>query len=305
MKLNIVSKLLSTPIGRKVYKHRSSIEFGVGLACVIGASIAIGVQARKLDEEIEEPVEELKAIKKKKASDPDGYSEKEYTTDLMKGYGNVCVKAGKLFAVPAAVELAGVFLLTKSHTTLLKENAGLAVGYMAFDRAYKKLVDNVKKNTDEETYDKIVRGITTVDKEIDVVDEDGNSHVETERIEVVNEAGVSNPYAVFFDASSAEWEDSPEYNKSFLLSIQDKFNRKLRRERVVFWNEILEAIGLPRTVTGQYVGWYYDENNPVGDNIISLGLDNAHSRQVRAFMNGFDPVVLIEPNIAGRVIDYL
>ena len=48
-------------------------------------------------------------------------------------------------------------------------------------------------------------------------------------------------------------------------------------------------------------GWIYDEDYPVGDNQVSFNLDDGTSEATRRFMNGLEPIVLLDFNIDGDI----
>lgn len=80
-------------------------------------------------------------------------------------------------------------------------------------------------------------------------------------------------YARWFDRDSNVYDPSgSEYNLYFLKHQQDYANDKLRHRGYLFLNEVYDMLGIPRTKTGQVVGWVYDERNPIGDNFVDCSV---------------------------------
>lgn len=109
-------------------------------------------------------------------------------------------------------------------------------------------------------------------------------------------------YAVVFDETSAYWVNNTEYNKIFLRQQESYMNDKLKAKGHVFLNEVYDALGIPRTKAGQVVGWIYDEENPLGDNYIDLGVFEDYNSD---FINGLSNNAFIDPNVDGNILDYL
>lgn len=69
--------------------------------------------------------------------------------------------------------------------------------------------------------------------------------------------------AYSFDRTNPNWVDHAEHNLFFLRSYQNVFNDVLRARGYVFLNDILDSIGLPRTIEGAFVGWMLNFRGPV------------------------------------------
>lgn len=71
----------------------------------------------------------------------------------------------------------------------------------------------------------------------------------------------------------------------------------------LFLNEVYDMLDLPRTKAGQVVGWVYDKNNTKGDNYVSFGIYNLLRENSRAFVNGYERAIWIDPNVDGTILD--
>lgn len=66
-----------------------------------------------------------------------------------------------------------------------------------------------------------------------------------------------------FDSNNPNWVNSAEHNLFFLRAHQNIFNDMLRARGHVFLNDILETIGMVRTIEGAVVGWVLNFQDPV------------------------------------------
>lgn len=83
---------------------------------------------------------------------------------------------------------------------------------------------------------------------------------------------VKSMYAQTFNSTCKDWSENREFNLLYLKSQQHYFNDVLKARGYVFLRDIYEYLGLPVTKTSLFVGWYYDLDNPLGDNYIDFGL---------------------------------
>ena len=95
-------------------------------------------------------------------------------------------------------------------------------------------------------------------------------------------------YARYFDETSALWTKSPEFNLNLLKSQQNYMNDRLRAKGYLFLNEAYEMLGMSKIKVGQVVGWIYDEQNPIGDNYVDLGLYDITNDENVNFINGIE-----------------
>ena len=118
-----------------------------------------------------------------------------------------------------------------------------------------------------------------------------------------------NPNAVFFDASSKKWSKSGTYNLMAVRSIQDEYTKTLNmRKTYVTWLEVLidgfKFVDLPQEKRDQFAHmiWEYDPN---GDNVIDFGVFNVVDGAKINFVNGYENVLLLDPNLTGDLYSYL
>lgn len=136
--------------------------------------------------------------------------------------------------------------------------------------------------------------VTTEKKEVEKVVEKQDSNTSK---------GVSQ-YARWFDDGCPGWTKNPEYNLVFLKYQQDYANSKLKAQGYLFLNDVYDMLDIPRTNTGQVVGWIYDAENPIGDNFVDFGL-NRDDVQCKDFVNGYRRDVLLDFNVDGTILDLI
>lgn len=309
MKFSMLTKTLAKTarkIGNVIVKHAPTIAFVGGAAAVGYGVYRVSKASRTIDAKLEEPVARLEALSEKKKNDANNeYPDKEFKRDIREA----CTDIGKIvikeYGVGGLCLIGGMVLMGGSHIALITSKAKLTGALATATAAYagvKKQLDNLGPAVKEELlYD-------LQNKEVDVVrgmDAEGNVTTEKQTVPTINHDAVKrySPYAIFFDASCDEWDKSPEYNKTFLSNVTDRANRELKKRGYLFLNEVYRMLGAKETEIGQYVGWIYDENNPVGDNYVDLGYHDVYDDAARRFVNGYEPVVLLDPNVDGKIID--
>lgn len=109
-------------------------------------------------------------------------------------------------------------------------------------------------------------------------------------------------YSRYFDEGCPGWTEYPEVNRLFLLRQQEHLTMKLKYNGYLTLNEVYAALGFPRTRVGQMVGWFYDEENPVGDNFVDFGLYDAENHEDVVRDTG---VFHLKFNVAGYILDRL
>ena len=80
---------------------------------------------------------------------------------------------------------------------------------------------------------------------------------------------------------------------------------KLKNDGFLFLNDVYDSLGIPKTEAGQIVGWIYDENDPERDNCVDFGIYNIHRVANRDFINGIEPVILLDFNVDGDILHEL
>lgn len=288
----------------KVRKHSPEILAGVGVVGVIASTVMACKATTKLSDILEESKDQLDQIKTV-AVDPayaDKYSEDDAKKDTTITYVQTGVKVAKLYA-PSVILCAGSLgCLLASNNILKKRNAALSAAYMTVDKSFKEYRKRVADRFGEEVEKEIRYNIKA--KEVATVDENGNEVTETVKImDGTDDPNTYSDYARFFDESCAAWQNDAEYNLTFLKAQQQYANDLLKSRGRLFLNEVYRMLGIDETKAGQVVGWVYNPDNPTGDNFVDFGIYNMQRERVRAFVNGYEPNILLDFNVDGVIWD--
>ena len=290
----------------KVRKYSPEILAGVGVVGVIASTVMACKATTKLNDILAESKEQLEQIKTV-AVDPayaDKYTEDDAKKDTTITYVQTGVKVAKLYAPSVILCTSSLGCLLASNNILRKRNAALSAAYMTVDKSFKEYRRRVAERFGDEVEKEIRYNIKA--KEIVTVDEEGNEVKET--VKVIE--GADNPttysdYARFFDESCPAWQNDPEYNLTFLRAQQQYANDLLRANGRLFLNDVYKMLGIDITKAGQVVGWVYDPDCPVGDNFVDFGIYDMSKERVRAFVNGYEPNILLDFNVDGNIWDLM
>lgn len=86
------------------------------------------------------------------------------------------------------------------------------------------------------------------------------------------------------------------------MRAEELFNNKLRTDGFVFINDIYDYLDIPRTQQGQTDGWVYDAEHPDAYPI-SFDIMNINKEANRRFVNGYEPVILLDFKNCRYILD--
>jgi hypothetical protein len=261
-------------------------------AGVIGFVATTAVTVRSTVKAIEHMPNIKKRVEEARASEG---SEKEKSQELAKVYAASTIVLAKDFAPTLVLGTSSILLVAAGHRMMLRRQASLAVLYAALDSSYrayrKRVADKIGVEDERDLYHRpTMRALDEVDG---LMAEEGSAPVYD-----MSDVQAS-PYSRFFDESNPNFRKTPEYNKFFLKNQETWANERLRAYGYLFLNEVYQALGMERSQSGQVVGWRLDGN---GDGFVSFGIENIWDENNRAFVNGIEPVVLLDFNVDGPII---
>ena len=297
-------KLMKTykKVELKAIKHSPEILAGVGVVGVVGSLVMACKATTKLSDILEDSKEQLDKIKEV-AADPayeEKYSQDDAKKDTTITYVQTAMKVTKLYAPSVILCASSLGCLLASNSILKKRNAALSAAYMTVDKSFKEYRKRVADRFGEEVEKEIRYNIKA--EEITKVDEDGNEVTETVKVmDGTDDPNSYSDYARFFDESCAAWQNDAEYNLTFLKAQQQYANDLLKARGRLFLNEVYRMLGIDETKAGQVVGWVYNPDNPTGDNFVDFGIYNMQRERVRAFVNGYEPNILLDFNVDGVI----
>jgi len=289
-----------------VQKHSPEILAGVGVVGVVASTVMACKATLKLDDILAESKETRAKIKEVEQNPEfeDKYSPEDAKKDLTVNYMQTSIKIAKLYAPAVLLGSASLGCLLASNDILRKRNAALSAAYMTVDKGFKEYRQRVAERFGEEVEKEIRYNIKAEEIETTVVNEDGSEVAIKETVKTMD-PNLYSDYARFFDEASPYWQKDPEYNLMFLKAQQQYANDLLKVRGRLFLNEVYEMLGIDKSKAGQIVGWVYDPVNPVGDNFVDFGIYDMSKERVRAFVNGYEPNILLDFNVDGNIWDLM
>lgn len=288
----------------KLGEHAPTIMTAIGSGLIIGASVEACQRTLKAQEVLEQIHSDMDQVEEALALDDDElYSPADARTDRIAIYKKAAVEFTKLYGAPILVAGVGFGLIFSAKNILSSRNAALGIAYSNLLSAYNDYRQRVIDTVGEDKEFKIYSGYKKED--IEYVDPESGETVKKKNAKVLDSE--ISPYARIFDEYNNNWSTNPASNLIFLRSVQNWANDKLQAEGVLFWNEVLVALGFKRCSEGQFLGWVFDPNNPNVDSYVDFGLHSElfTSEGKRAFLNGYNPCVLLDFNLDGVVHEFL
>lgn len=210
----------------------------------------------------------------------------------------------KLYTPSVIICMVSVSSIFWGNRIFIKRNAALSTILAATNTGFKEYRRRITDKYGEEAdkYGKF--GFDQMEVKEQIIDEEtGKKKTVKSKLDVTDDTlALYSQYARYFDESSPYWEKTAEYNQMFLRIKQNYFNEMLKAKKFIFLNDVYEALGIPRTQAGQFVGWVYDENNPIGDNYIDFGIYDVRRSSSRDFVNGYENAILLDFNVDGEIV---
>ena len=302
--LNSLSRNINK-VGFTLKKNSPTILVVAGVVGTVVSAVMACRATLKVEEVLEETKEQSAQAHAVAESEEyaDRYSEEDLRNDLVTIYAKSGMQIAKLYAPSIVLGAVSIASILYSHKILSKRNVALASAYAVIEKGFKEYRGRVVERFGEQIDKELKYNIKAQEIEETTADENGNE-VKTKVIkEVVDTYGLEgySEFARFFDRGNPYWEKDAEYNLHFLLQMQNWATEKLRRKGYLFLNEVYQAIGIPESKAGQVVGWIYDEENPIGDNVVDFGIHELHRKPNRDFVNGYEPTILLDFNVDGNI----
>lgn len=294
-------------IGKKLAAKSPKLAIVAGCVGLAAAGVMAYKRHDRANEIIEETLEEIEGIKEQ------GLSKRENGRLITSAYGHCFVRLGGVFALPAAVAALSVCSIRYGVVKYDKALALAAASYLELKDDYDSLQSEYLGYLEEHGDDERIHGYL-----VETVTEPGERDPETgkktkSKRDVTKHspkrpAGASR-FAVLFSDHCDGYSEVPGVNVTYLQAVQNYWNRKLheRTNRLgypgrVTWAEILHHMGMEEAAStwkANTCGWYDNgETDP-----ICLGFDDMSNPLCKAFMNGEELSVWLDPNIQGELWD--
>lgn len=304
--MNIKNTIMKSKFGKQFAKNKPEIYFGIGVACgvcAIGASFYAGTKAKYILETSQKEIEEVRYVWEEKNLPEDVYSERDHKKDLVIAYGRAAGRIAKV-VVPIAVfaDLSFAFLLKSNNIHKMRTTA-LGLAYSGLNEQFEKYRGRVIEEHGEETDRMYAHGLVKKDIEIEEINSKGETKTKKIKNAVVAENGTEeySQYAKYFDEGCRNFSKNPEDNLVFLRSQERYANDILHTKGHIFLNDVYEALGIPKTEAGQYVGWMLGN----GNDYVDFGIYDMYKEANKDFVNGYEPVILLDFNVDGVISNKL
>ncbi len=306
MKKNEIMEKVSGSIhkmGFELKKHSPEILIAVGVVGTVASAVMACKATTKLSDILEESKEQLDEIHAapQKEELKDKYDEEMMTKDVALVYFQTGVKIAKLYAPAVVLGTLSLTSVVASNNILRKRNVALAAAFTAVDQGFKEYRGRVVERFGEEVDYELTHNITKKEIEETVIDEKGKEKTVKKTIDVANPG--SNEFVKYFTRSNPYWDECEDYIEMFFRSQQNYANDRLRTEKRLVLNDVLDSLGMQKTKAGMVVGWVYTDNpadNEEGDNFVEF-----HVRKVYLpNSNGVEELAYaIEFNVDGNIYD--
>lgn len=287
-------------VGFQLKKHSPEILVVTGVVGTVVSAVMACKATTKINTVLDETKANVEAIHEaaeKKEINGVEYTDKDKKKDLTITYAKTGLNLVKLYGPSVIVGAASIGAILTSHNIVRKRNIALAAAYTAVDSGFKEYRGRVVERLGEEMDKELKYNIKAKEVEEKVVDENGKEQTVKKTVDVVYNTEPSD-YARFYDDGCNGWTKNPEYNLMFLKQQQNYANDLLQSRGHLFLNEVYDMLGIPRTTAGQEVGWVLGCG---GDDYVDFGLYDQSKERVRAFVNGYERVILLDFNVDGPV----
>lgn len=297
----------------KIKKHSPEILIVAGVVGTVASAVMACKATTKVQAVLENTHKQIEAVRMAAEQGyipvPDSTEKVQYTDeDTKKDLAIIYAKTGldfvKLYGPSVALGTLSLASIVTSHHILRTRNVALAAAYTAVDTGFKEYRGRVVERFGEALDRELKYNIKAAEVEEVEVNDKGKEKIVKKTIETVD-SDEPSVYAFFFDNGCTGWSKDASLNLMFARRQQDYANDRLKLEGHLFLNDVREMFGLPRIKAGQVVGWIYDEKNPNGDNYIDFGIYDINKPRNRDFVNGYEPTILLDPNVDGNILNLI
>jgi hypothetical protein len=306
----------------KTVKYSPELLAGGGAVLLITAGVVACFQTRKAIKVKEQKEDILKQIDE---MEENGLADEnvEFTPEMAvverrKAKVSAAIDYVKLYSIPVGLATGGVACIVFGTRILRKRNGILVAAYTALDRSFKEYRKRVQERFGEEIDKQLRFGATPVEEKEKVKDEDGKTRtLKTSRDVVYNLPKEYSDYARMYDDGCNGWSKNPEDSRIFLNREQRHFTEELvarttfdengnvKKPGVVTLNEVYDALGIPRSKTGQFVGWAYVPTDKNRDCYIDFGIYDVSKPKNGDFINGYETAIILDFNVDGLILDFI
>lgn len=281
----------------KVRKHSPAILMTAGITGLVGTIVLSSRATLRLESVMDEHDANLAKIQDGVLKVESGelkvsYTEEDVQRDRVVVHAKTAVQIVKLYLPATVLGVASIAAIVSGHTVLSKRNTATMAAYAALQTGFAKYRERVVEQFGADKDKEFIRPRQMV------VEQENTETGEISETFQLDRRGLS-VHARFFDELSPKFQKEPGYNQMFLSSRQNWMNDLLHSRGHVFLNEVYDELGIPRSQEGAVVGWV----KGFGDDYVDFGLDNPNNELATEFMEGREPGILLDFNVAGLIWD--
>lgn len=302
MKLNNIMDVVKKNSNGVVFtlkKYSPEIMIVAGAIGTVTAAVMACKATMHVDDILDENADNLNAIRDLHVNNE--IDDKTFKSEMTKTYIHTGIEFATLYGPSVVLGALSMGTVFASNDILRKRNASITAAYATVDGAFKRYRKNVVDRYGEDVDKSLRFGTQKQQIEVTETGKDGKEKKVKKNVDVASiDPNQYSEYARYFDKDNPEWEKSDEYNLMFLKSQQNYANDLLKSKKYLFLNDVYDMLGFPRTQAGQFVGWFYDEESPVGDNFVDFNLTDCYRS-----VSGGNPekTILLDFNVDGNIID--
>ena len=298
----------------KAAKYAPHILVGLGIGMTTaGTLMAVknGTKAEHIIEEHKQAMEDIKEVKKMAENKETIYTTKDEIKDTAIAYSQTAWKIVKENWIPITLYVSGVVCILSGVNILNKRYIGMAASYAGLHKSYSDYRKRVVEEQGKDADFRYANGVRKESYDYTEVAENGEQHDIHEEFDNVVDPDKISEYAVLFDEMySGMWTPNPVANMAQIKAVEKVWNDCFEARGFVYYYEVLRDLAiwdrLPAEKQKKLVdkGWVWG----CGDNYISLGIFDINKPMTSAkkdFIMGYEPSVLIEPNLDGVVATLL
>lgn len=286
-------------------KHAPEILLFTGLVTIAGGVVYACRQSVKLPDVIAKHnvrMDEITDVARTEEGDivtvePD-------KKEVAKVYCETGLDLVKLYVGPAVVLGAGAGCILASHGMMSNRNAALSAAYASVNTAFNDYRERVANKYGKDVEEELRYNLESKTVKNKETDENGETKVVKEKVQVVNEPEESG-YARYFTPNNPYWENDDDLNKCFLNRVQRYSNDLLRSRGYIYLNDVYKEMGLKQSKAGQIVGWRYKKDNENGDNMVQFTVKRVQIPATENPEDGYMPALLLDFNVDGNIFDVL
>lgn len=307
MKKVEIMKTVSTSfnkMGFQLKKHSPEILVVAGVVGTVVSAVMACKATTKVSEILDNSKEVIDSIHDCQANESlaEEYTPDDAKKDLAIVYIQTGLKLAKLYAPAVALGTLSLGSILASNNILRKRNVALAAAYTTIDKSFKEYRTRVVERFGEQVDRELKYNIKAKKFETIEVDPETGKEKKVKKTVGVVDPNACSDYSLVFDNECKAWVNNYDYNMMLLKSEQNYANDLLKARGHIFLNEVYDRLGIPRTKAGQIVGWVYNTKNPVGDNYVDFGIMDTY---VETDGDGIEPVILLDFNVDGNVLDLM